>query len=73
LPAISYTYTVQRRVWVLPSAKANRNRLGFGAMSPHSYAALLNEIAKMRDEIEDLRASAIAWRELYEASAKRCA
>jgi hypothetical protein len=53
--------------------EGHRNRLGFGAMSPHSYAALLNEIAKMRDEIEDLRASAIAWRELYEASAKRCA
>ena len=41
-------------------------------MSPHSYAALLNEIAKMRDELEDLRASAIAWRELYEAAVKRC-
>jgi hypothetical protein len=41
-------------------------------MSPHSYAALLNEIVRMRDEIEDLRASAIAWRQLYEASAKRC-
>jgi hypothetical protein len=42
-------------------------------MSPHSYAALLNEIVRLKDELEDLRASAIAWRELYEASAKRCA
>jgi hypothetical protein len=42
-------------------------------MSPRSYAALLNEIARLKDEIEDLRASAISWRELYEACAKRCA
>lgn len=41
-------------------------------MSPPSYAALLNEIATLREELEDLRASAIAWRELYEAAAKRC-
>lgn len=42
-------------------------------MSPPSYATLLNEIANLREELEDLRASAIAWRELYEAAAKRCA
>jgi hypothetical protein len=38
-----------------------------------SYTALLEEIARLRDEIEDLRASAIAWRELYEAAALRVA
>jgi hypothetical protein len=42
-------------------------------MSPRSYAALLNEIERLKEEIEDLRASAISWRELYEACAKRCA
>jgi hypothetical protein len=42
-------------------------------MAPPSYTALLNEITKLREELEDLRASAIAWRELYEAAAKRCA
>ena len=42
-------------------------------MSPRSYTALLNEIETLKEEIEDLRASAISWRELYEACAKRCA
>ena len=42
-------------------------------MSPRSYTALLNEIERLKEEIEDLRASAISWRELYEACAKRCA
>ena len=42
-------------------------------MSPPSYTAVLREIATLRGEIEDLRALAITWRELYEAAAKRCA
>ena len=46
--------------------------MGLWCNVPKSYAALVKEIAKLRDELEDLRASAVAWRELYEAAAKRC-
>jgi hypothetical protein len=39
---------------------------------PKSYNELLKENSKLREELEDLRGSAVAWRELYEAAVKRC-
>jgi hypothetical protein len=33
--------------------------------------ALLREIAALQEVLEDLRASAIHWRDLYEAAARR--
>jgi chromosome segregation ATPase len=35
-------------------------------------AALRAEIATLRHDIADLRASAVLWKDLYEASIRRC-
>ena len=36
-------------------------------------SALLREMATLEEKVEDLRASAIRWRDLYEGSTRRCA
>jgi len=75
LSSSTSTATYPRTKWQSPSTSYAANE-GAGVpsddgalrLTPHS-----DEIATPRAELEDLRASAIAWRELYEACAKRCA
>jgi hypothetical protein len=61
---------------VFPGSESYRRQpfiaRGLWCNVPKSYGGLLKENAKLRDEVEDLRASAVAWRELYEAAVKRC-
>jgi hypothetical protein len=41
-------------------------------MTSNHDSSLLSEIAALREEVEDLRACAIAWRDLYETAIRRC-
>ena len=40
-------------------------------MKSDPESALLREIATLQEVVDDLRASAIHWRDLYEAAARR--
>jgi len=40
-------------------------------MTSNHQSSLPSEIAALREEVEDLRACAIVWRELYEAAVRR--
>jgi len=39
----------------------------------HQNAALQHQVAALREDNEDLRASALWWKALYEAAQRRCA
>jgi hypothetical protein len=48
-------------------------RAGAVPMRADDVAALLSEVEGLREDLEDLRASANAWRALYENAIRRCA
>jgi hypothetical protein len=41
-------------------------------MTSNHDSSLLREIAALREDVEDLRACAIVWRDLYETAIRRC-
>ena len=69
--ALEWHCTHCQHRWPVTFSQITHLRESASSVTPDRESAVLEENARLREENEDLRASAVRWRQLYENALRR--